>query len=64
MGTVVRVVPEEIIELRGFFMQAQPVVHLGHGELVFVGEKDAFGQLLLSGVHVGYLPIRRLLFGD
>ena len=54
---VIGIAAEEVLELHDGFVQALAEVQLRHGELVLIGEQDAFGGGVIEWVHK--LSIRR-----
>ena len=52
VDAVIRIITEEKIKLRWFLVHAHVVVKLGHGELVLIGEENAFGGGFVWFVHL------------
>ena len=48
MRAVIRIGAEEMVKLHNPFVQPHVEIQLGHGELVLIGEKDAFGRLAID----------------
>ena len=45
MKSVVRVGPEEVLELSGTGVETRPVVQLSHRQLIVIGEQDTLGDV-------------------
>jgi hypothetical protein len=44
---IVGIAPEKVVELHLLLMQTGPIVELGHGKLVLIGEQNALGCIAI-----------------